>query len=238
MSNRLQRLHSQCRSYHLKRALKAFVLFAVLVSLPFSLYYIYEDFSEEAWQQTQTAAVQTEVTAVAAEPKEQNAEKKTVSPSYLSPISADEVEKAVEKIQQKKASLPPPAVQKPPQKHILQISENISLPPQKSTDKVYFSAVNEDKSLDEWVQKYNKKKSYAVAIYISKQYYAEKDFKHAGIWAKRANQLDRNKEEAWLLYAKSVYALGDKEKAKKILNVFLRYKDSAKTELLLSEWGD
>lgn len=238
MSSRLQRLHAQCRSYHLKRALKGFVLFAVLVSLPFSLYYIYEDFSEGAWPQKQTTAVQTEVTETAVLPKEQSAEKKTVSPSYLSPVSADEVKKAVEKIQKKKASLPPPAVQKAQKKHVVQINENRSSPPKKSIEKVYFSTVNEDKPLEEWVQKYNKKKSYAIAIYISKQYYFDKDFKHAGIWAKRANQLDRNKEDAWLLYAKSVFALGDKEQAKKILNVFLQYKDSAKTELLLSEWDD
>ncbi|MBE0498750.1 MAG: tetratricopeptide repeat protein [Campylobacterales bacterium] len=236
MSNRLQRLHSQCRSYHLKRSLKGLGLFIVLVSLPFSLYYIYEDFSGGAWQQMQAAAVQTAVVEVAAAPKEKIIEKKTVSPSYLSPVSADEVEKAVEKIQQKKAPLSLPAVQKPPQKQILQISENRSPPPKKSTDKVYFSAVNEDKSLDEWVQKYDKKKSYAIAIYISRQYYFNEDFKNAGIWAKKANQLDRNKEDAWLLYAKSVFALGDKEKAKKILNVFLQYKDSAKAEMLLSEW--
>lgn len=208
---------------------------SVLVSLPFSVYYIYEAFSQRAWQQTQDTAAQTEV---AAAPKEKSAEKITVSPSYLNPIPADEVEKAVEKIQQEKAVPSPPAVQKPQEKHILQISDSRSASPKKSIDKVYFSAVNEDKPLEEWVQKYNKKKSYAIAIYISKQYYFENDFKNAGIWAKRANQLDRNKEDAWLLYAKSVYALGDKEKAIKILNVFLQYKDSAKTELLLSEWGD
>lgn len=208
---------------------------SVLVSLPFSVYYIYEAFSQRAWQQTQDTAAQTEV---AAAPKEQSAEQKTVSPSYLNPIPANEVEKAVEKIQQEKAVPSPPAVQKQQEKHILQISDSRSASPKKSIDKVYFSAVNEDKPLEEWVQKYNKKKSYAIAIYISKQYYFENDFKNAGIWAKRANQLDRNKEDAWLLYAKSVYALGDKEKAIKILNVFLQYKDSAKTELLLSEWGD
>lgn len=236
MSNRLQKLHSQCRNYHLKRALKAFGLFAVLVSLPFSLYYIYEDFSEQAPQQTPIAAVQAEAKEAAALLKEQGDEKKTVSPSYLNPVFADDVEKAVEKIQQKQAAIVPPAIPLPQEKYLLQVSEKISQAPQKSTEKVYFSAVNEDKPLEEWVQKYNSKKSYAIAIYISKQYYFDKDYKNAGIWAKRANQLDRNKEDAWLLYAKSVYALGDKEKAKKILKVFLQYKDSAKTELLLSEW--
>ncbi len=207
----------------------------VLVSLPFSIYYIYEDFSKEALQENISATVQTEVPA---EPKQQISEKKAISPSYLPVVSADEIEKAVEKIQNKKTVLAQPLVEESQQKPMLQINESTPPRPKKSIDKVYFSAVNEDKPLEEWEQKYNKKKSYAIAIYISKQYYADENFKKAGIWAKRANQLDRNKEDAWLLYAKSVFALGDKEKAKKILNIFLEYKDSAKTEMLLSEWGD
>ena len=101
----------------------------------------------------------------------------------------------------------------------------------------YFAQPGKEKPLDSWIEKYNQKKSYAVAIYIAKQYYAENNFKHSGIWAKRANQLDRNKEEAWLFYAKSVYALGNLDKAKRILNIYLQYKESTKAELLLSEWS-
>lgn len=234
MSSRLQRLHTQCKIYHLKRTLKGFVALLLLVSLPFSIYYIYDFFLEEEWQKS-AVVVQTEVTAQA---KQQSTEQKRVSLSYLPAVSAEEVEKAVKKIETKTAAITPPPVQKVQEKQRLQISESRSEAPKKNVEKVYFSVANEDKSLEEWEQKYNKKKSYSIAIYIAKEYYQKEDFKDAGIWAKRANQHDRNKEDAWILYAKSVFALGDKEKAKKILNIFLQYKDSAKTELLLSEWGN
>jgi thioredoxin-like negative regulator of GroEL len=117
-------------------------------------------------------------------------------------------------------------------------NEAISSAVQQVPRKSYFQEINADKPLEDWIEKYNQKRSYALAIYIAKQYYFDNDYKQAGVWAKRANQLDRNQEEAWLLYAKSVYALNNKEKAVRILKIYLQYKESSKAEFLLSEWSN
>ncbi len=81
-----------------------------------------------------------------------------------------------------------------------------------------------------------KRQSYDLAIKIARAYYAKKSYKEALQWAKKANKLDRDKEEAWILYAKSLYALGKKEQAKNILRLYLEYRNSDKAQKLLREW--
>ena len=83
---------------------------------------------------------------------------------------------------------------------------------------------------------YASRKSYDLAMRIAKAYYEQKDLKNALVWAKRANRLDRQKEEAWILYAKTLYELGRREKAKLVLRIFLDYKDSKKAKKLLKKW--
>lgn len=210
MSNRLERLHSECKKYHFKKFLKSFLLFTFVLVLVTGGYYAYSLYKLEN------------------KPKPQVITK--VKEDYTLRVSSNDVAKAVAKM--KDQSLV--------KKKTVTVEKKSTQAPASidtSAKENYFSAITQEKSLDSWIDKYNQKKSYSLAIYITKQYYFDSDYKSSGIWAKRANQLDRNKEEAWLFYAKSVYALGDVQKAKRILNVFLQYKDSTKAELLLSDWS-
>lgn len=213
MSNRLETLSAQCRKYHFKKFLKRFVLFLVLLSLPISTYYIY----------------------LLSQPADTTQKSLVLTPNPILPVT-----KVTHKTVQKPASAQDQKVQTAPvEKKVLStsITEKKSLP-EPSVEKVnYFSDLSEEQSIEDWIEKYNQKKSYYSAIYISKHYFREKEYKQAGIWAKRANQLDRDKEEAWLYYAKSVHALNNVEKARRILTIYLQYKESAKAEILLSEWG-
>jgi len=237
MSNRLDDLRIKCRNYHLKKGLKAFGIIALLLTLPVSGYYIYDLIAQASIEKKDNPKVQAKIKTE----KPVAAEKKTTSPSYLLSVSPAEVEKSVSKIQNRQVLEAPSFVHVERQKGVEPsyssrptVKEVSKQTPRKS----YFTETNEDKPLEDWIDKYNQKKSYALAIYIAKQYYFDADYKQAGIWAKRANQLDRNKEEAWLLYAKSVYGLGNKEKAVRILKIYLQYKESSKADLLLSEWSD
>ena len=212
MSNRLERLHGECKKYHFKKFLKSFLLFTSVLVLVTGGYYAYALYQLE--------------NITKPEPKSVTKAKE----DYTLRVSSNDVAKAVAKMKtQSLAQKKQVVVVKQPKKTPVFVK---SVPKE-----TMFSDITQEKSLDGWIEKYNQKKSYSLAIYISKQYYFDSEYKSAGIWAKRANQLDRNKEEAWLYYAKSVSALGDIKKAKRILNVFLQYKDSTKAELLLSEWS-
>lgn len=83
---------------------------------------------------------------------------------------------------------------------------------------------------------YNATPKYETALAVARDFYTKKEFSEAAVWAKKANQMNRESEEAWLLYAKSYYAQGRKNEAIGVLELFLNYKDSKAAFELLHTW--
>lgn len=83
---------------------------------------------------------------------------------------------------------------------------------------------------------YNATPKYETALAVARDFYTKKEFSEAAVWAKKANQMNRESEEAWLLYAKSYYAQGRKNEAIGVLELFLNYKDSKAASELLHTW--
>jgi tetratricopeptide (TPR) repeat protein len=83
---------------------------------------------------------------------------------------------------------------------------------------------------------YKHQESYDLAIKIAKLYYGQKDYNNSLLWAKKANKLDKTDEESWIIYAKSLYARGDKTQARQLLNIYLKFKPSQKAQKLLNQW--
>lgn len=79
--------------------------------------------------------------------------------------------------------------------------------------------------------------SYETALRVAEIFYRRKAYDQAAAWARKANALDRDDERAWILFAKAEYAMGEKEKAKRILRIFLDYKSSKAAQALLGEWS-
>lgn len=86
------------------------------------------------------------------------------------------------------------------------------------------------------IQAFNTAPNYDTALRLANDYYTQSDFDNAALWAKKANQLNREAEEAWLLYAKSYYAQGKKSEAISVLELYLNYKDSRAASKLLRSW--
>lgn len=227
MSNRLEELHYQYKRYYLKKALKAFGLI-VIIGVLGTGGYLYTQTPEER------SAVEPSAVQTVPQNKIQVQAPVAAAPSYVISVSPAALEESAKRIEQKTVVAGKAPASTPP-KH-KQVYAKIA-PVEEKTFENYFTKPDEEKSLDAWIEKYNQKKSYTLAIAIAKQYYFDNEYKEAGAWSKRANQLDRDKEEAWLYYAKSMHALGDTTKAKKILNIYLQYKESTKAELLLVEWS-
>lgn len=226
MSNRLEDLHTQYKRYYFKKMLKLLGLLALVCLLSLGGYILLENMQESPL--VKSTEVQVERPAVVQESKP------AVEPSYVLSVSNIALEQSVKSIEEK--ALVPKKVPVPVKKEQKQIYA-VTEPAAEKTFENYFSKPEQEKSLEAWIEKYNQKRSYTLAITIAKQYYFDNDFNQSSIWSKRANQLDRDKEEAWLYYAKSVHAMGDEAKAKKILNIYLQYKESAKAEMLLVEWN-
>lgn len=86
------------------------------------------------------------------------------------------------------------------------------------------------------VTAYDKNPKYETALAAARDFFAKKEFADAALWAKKANQMNREGEEAWLLYAKSYYAQGLKKEAIGVLELYLNYKDSKAASELLRTW--
>ncbi len=79
--------------------------------------------------------------------------------------------------------------------------------------------------------------SYDLALKIASIYYRKKDYKNSASWAKKANNLNKKREDAWILFAKSKYNLGQKKQAISVLELYLHNRQSKKITKLLNQWG-
>ncbi len=85
-------------------------------------------------------------------------------------------------------------------------------------------------------ERFDASPKYETALSNARDLYTKNNFVDAAIWAKKANQMNREAEEAWLLYAKSYYAQGRKNEAIDVLMLYLNYKDSKIAQELLRTW--
>jgi len=262
MSSRITNLHVECKKYHFKKYMKVVLTLIAIIILPLGAFFLNEylnsdkvisklDRSLVKKEEPKELVKEVEVNQTVAVAKVEIKEDKVQEPKtskYAVAVSTDKLEESILNAtkKQKTKKVRPKKITKvlaPAKETVIILNpvkeEKVVLKTAPIKDrKKYFEDSDREHKIESWIQKYEDKKTYALAIYISSYYYKRKDFKLSGIWARRANKLDRDKEKAWLLYAKSMYALGNKRKAKGILNIFMQYRESAKAEILLSEWED
>lgn len=105
-----------------------------------------------------------------------------------------------------------------------------------SGNRVFSVQTSTQTTTADFISAYRTNPKYETALIIARDFYAQENYVDAAIWAKKANQLNREAEEAWLLYAKSYYAQGRKNEAINILELYLNYKDSKPASELVRTW--
>lgn len=83
---------------------------------------------------------------------------------------------------------------------------------------------------------FDKNPKYETAVAVARDYYGKNNFVEAAVWAKKANQMNREQEEAWLLYAQAYWAQGRKKEAIGVLELYMNYKDSKAASELYRTW--
>jgi tetratricopeptide (TPR) repeat protein len=76
-------------------------------------------------------------------------------------------------------------------------------------------------TINELKQKFSQNSSYDIAIIIAKEYYKRKNYKQAQIWAVKANTLDPERVESWILFADILLKENKKKKAIEVLKVYV-----------------
>ena len=78
--------------------------------------------------------------------------------------------------------------------------------------------------------------SYNECIKLAKKYLKEKKFNLALKWAKNANIQNKTLPDSWIITSKALFYKGEKNKAIKILKIYLNYKKNKEMEKLLKEF--
>ena len=121
------------------------------------------------------------------------------------------------------------------QKRVAVANREPSIPPKKVDSPII--KVRSIESVETLRQRFERFPKYETALRIARLYYEKKQFDEASRWARQANALNRDDEKAWILYAEAEYAMGNRERAERILRLFLDYKDSSAARALLSRWS-
>ncbi len=59
-----------------------------------------------------------------------------------------------------------------------------------------------------------------MAISLARFYMSKKDYKNSIFWSFKANSLDKNSKESWILFAEAKRALGLENEAQKVLKTY------------------
>jgi len=88
-----------------------------------------------------------------------------------------------------------------------------------------------------YIIKSNTLPSYETCIKLSEKYFKEGKYNEALKWAKNANIQNKKDSLSWIMSAKSLYKLGRKSEAVRILKIYYNYRKDKEIEKLLREWN-
>lgn len=94
--------------------------------------------------------------------------------------------------------------------------------------------VKEVKSVDALLKRFEAAGDFEAANSLASLYFENKKYDRSIYWSKKASKLDAKESSSWIIYAKSKYALGNKEEAIKALELYLDYFTSDEIKKLLN----
>ncbi len=77
-------------------------------------------------------------------------------------------------------------------------------------------------------EKFEKTGNLKFAVLLAEKYYNAKDYQNALRWAYTINDLDKDLEDGWIIFAKAMYKTGKKAEAKKVMEAYKEKNPSSK----------
>ncbi len=221
MYDNFENLQKKCKRYYFKQRIKFATPFLVAIPLIIGSYLFLEKSKPKVIQTSQTQVIKAkEIVKVNIKKIKEKVKETTIEDiPYALQIDRKYLQKK-EIIYKKKVT--------PKEKPKVYIK--------REEPKALAITVKKISSVSEMKKYYKKEKKYSLALKIAQTYYDEKDYSQSLLWAKKANLLNRDADGAWILYAKSEYAVGNKERAIKILNLYITNADSNEAKALLITW--
>lgn len=161
-------------------------------------------------------------------------------------------------VEQKAPSEPVQAPRMRPETALPSITPQSSVPPAKEivlnepepkTEKPAAPAVREEseppqmliqrdddmKDIQDVIARFKKNKNPALSLFVAKRYYKIGNYQQAYNYALITNELDNNIEDSWLIFAKSLYKLDQKDMAIKTLKAYIQESSSVKAKITLDQ---
>ena len=67
------------------------------------------------------------------------------------------------------------------------------------------------------------RRHYEKALNLAKKYFDIKAYQKTIFWALKANELDKQKQDSWLIFAQAKRALGEEKEAQSALDAYINY---------------
>lgn len=93
----------------------------------------------------------------------------------------------------------------------------------------------EANDLNDVIKRFKTNKNPALSLFLARRYYDIQDYSSAYDYALKTNELNSEIEESWLIFAKSLVKLGQKEQALKVLKSYINHSNSIPAKGLFEE---
>lgn len=94
---------------------------------------------------------------------------------------------------------------------------------------------NTQSDIEDVIKRFKKNNSPALSLFIAKNYFELGDYNQAYNYALITNEIDNNIEASWIIFAKSLVKLGQKDKAIATLKEYIKHSKSSNAKTLLDE---
>jgi len=132
---------------------------------------------------------------------------------------------------------PPKVSQKTPQEKRLYT--------QSTTHKQFINTKNKEKlkiktkkiseqEIQDILHRFKKTNNPNLSLFVAKKYYELGNYNKAYNYALITNEIDNTLEDSWIIFAKSLYKLGYKQRAIKTLKAYINYSHSHQAKMLLN----
>lgn len=102
-------------------------------------------------------------------------------------------------------------------------------------NKIFIESKEMRLSIASLKKKFESTNDIKFAISIAQEYYEEQDYKNAMKWAFMVNNMDKDRVEGWIIFAKSKYKTGKKDDAINVLNTINKKQPSKSIDALLTQ---
>jgi len=100
-------------------------------------------------------------------------------------------------------------------------------------NRLNITSKHDDSDLKDVIRRFKKNKNPALSLFIAKRYYAAGEYQKSYNYALMTNEIDKNIEESWIIFSKSLVKLGQHELAMNTLKSYLKTTKSTAADVLL-----